>query len=305
MRITNTYVTSRALQNLQQAMQNVSVPQEQITTGKRVNKPSDDPIDITKIVDLKATASRQTQYQKNIASGLEWMNATSSALESVLDALDEVDSLISTLDDPATSAERLNSVEEVDLLLMELLSAANRKLQDKYLFGGNETQTQPFTANYTGDEITSVTQNPDGIDSTRSARMSDTDTITLNVPGSSIFQPSGEGADDDVFQILTDLRTALENNDSEGMDAVQERLTTAYKSISAENAKVGGTIKRLENLDSQISDEALLTEDRRSLLEDADLAQAMMDYNQAELIYQAALSAAANVIQYSLVNFLS
>lgn len=292
------------MQNLQQAMQNIARPQEAITTGKRINRPSDDPIDAAKVVGLKETTSKQTQYQRNIASALEWMNCTSSVLDNVLDLLDQTNELISTLGDPATSAERENAAEEVNLLLIEMLSAANRKLHDKYLFGGNQTLTQPFTASYNGDEITGVTQNPEGIDGTRTVRLSDNDTITVNVPGDAVFQPSGEGSDDDIFQILSDLRTSLLNNDSEGMKVIQERVDSAFKRVASENASLGGSIGRLENLNLRLDEDGVLTEERRSLLEDADIAEAMMQYNQAELVYQAALAAAARVIQYSLVNFL-
>ena len=304
MRVTSNLLSSRAMQNLQKAMQNIESPQYRITTGKRVTKPSDDPIDAAKIVSVKATYSKQTQYEKNIASALDWMTATSSTLESIINILDEVDELISLLGDPTTSAERQNATVEVDLLLKNLLFTANHKFMDKYIFGGNETLTAPFIGNYTGDEITSVGQNPDGIDGVRIVRMSDVDTVIVNVPGDRVFQPGGAGADDDVFDILVDLRTALETNDSDGMKDVQDRLDAAIKRIAAENASLGGRMRRLDDLQLGLDDDALLTEEKRSRLEDADIAKAMFEYNQAELIYQAALAATSRVIQTSLVNFL-
>jgi len=292
------------MENLQKAMENLEGPQRKITTGKRVSKPSDDPIDVSKLVGIKATYSKQSQYGKNIASALDWMTTTSSTLESVIDILDEVDELIAILGDPTTSAERQNASVEVDLLIKDLMSEANRKLMGKYLFGGNETQTVPFTANYSGDDISSVSQNPDGIDGTRTVRVSDVDTLTINVTGDSVFQPNGEGADDDVFKILVDLRTALETNDSLGMQQVQGRLDSAIKRVAAENASTGGSIRRLNDLQLRLDDEVLLADEQRSRLEDADIAKAMFEYNQAELIYQAALAATSRVVQISLVNFL-
>lgn len=304
MRVTNSLLSSQAMQNLQKAMQRLEEQQNLITTGKRVGKPSDDPIDAAKIVGVKARYSKQTQYGKNIASALDWMNTTSSTLEKVIDILDEVDGLINTLGDPTTSAERENAAVEVDMLLKGLLSEANRKLMGKYVFGGNETLTAPFIANYSGDEVISVDQNPDGIDGTRSLRLSDVDTITLNLPGDRVFQPSGAGGDDDVFKLLLDLRTALETNDSDGMKDVQQKLDDAIKRIASENASSGGSIRRLEDLQLRLEDSALLTDEQRSRLEDADIAKAMLDYSQAELTYEAALAATSRVIQISLVNFL-
>ncbi len=304
MRVTNNLLSLRAMQNLQKAMQNLEAPQSRVMTGKRITKPSDDPIDMARLVGVKATYSKQTQYEKNVASALDWMNTTSSTLENVIDVLDEVDGLISTLGDPATSAERQNAAVEVDLLLKNLLSEANRTFMGKYIFGGNETLAAPFIANYSGDEILSVDQNPDGIDGTRSLRLSDVDTITLNLPGDRVFQPSGSGADDDVFKLLVDLRTALETNDSDGMKDVQQKLDDAIKRISSENAFSGGSIRRLNDLQLRLEDSALLTDEQRSRLEDADIVRAMLDYNQAELTYQAALAATSRVIQISLVNFL-
>jgi flagellar hook-associated protein 3 FlgL len=298
-------LSSRAMQNLQLVMKNLEKPQSQVTSGKRITNISDDPVDAARIVNLKASLAKQNQYSSNISSTLDWMNTTSSTLESILDILQEVDDLISTLSAPTTSAERANSTVEVDMLLSNLVSTANSKLLGKYIFGGNETLTAPFTAEYSGNQITSVTQNPDGIDATRNVRLNDVDTVEVNVPGDRVFQPNGVGEDGDVFNILAQLRTALENNDSEGMKTVQENLDTAIKRIASDNASLGGTISRLEDLKTRLDDETVLTEEQRSALEDADIAQAAYEYNQAELIYQAALAATSRVIQISLVNFLT
>ena len=304
MRVTSNLLTSRAMQYLQQAMLNIEGPQARITTGKRIIRPSDDPIDAVKVVAIKAEYSKLTQYEKNIASALDWMRITSSTLENVVDILDDVDELIATLGHPATSAERQNAAVEVDILIKDLLSAANRKFMGKYVFGGNETLTQPFTANYTGDIATSVQQNPDGISGIRNVRLSDSDTLAVNVPGDRVFQPSGEGAQDDIFQILMDLRTALTNNDIANMSAVQTRLDTAIKKVAADNANVGGSIRTVEQLELRLGEESLTTDARRSRLEDADIAKAMVEYNQAEFIYQAALAVSARILQTSLVNFI-
>ena len=126
----------------------------------------------------------------------------------------------------------------------------------------------------------------------------------MNVPGDAVFQPSGEGSDDDIFQILLDLKTALLDNASEEMKVIQERVDSAFKRVASKNASLGGSISRLENLNLRLDEDGVLTEERRSKLEDADIAEEMMKYNQAELVYQAALAATARVIQYSLVNFL-
>ena len=85
---------------------------------------------------------------------------------------------------------------------------------------------------------------------------------------------------------------------------VPHEFTTECVRIAAENAAAGGSIRRLNDLQLRLDEEVLLADEQRSRLEDADIAKAMFEYNQAELIYQAALAATSRVVQISLVNFL-
>jgi flagellar hook-associated protein 3 FlgL len=119
-----------------------------------------------------------------------------------------------------------------------------------------------------------------------------------------VFQPSGEGATDDVFEILQALRLAHENQDFDALRTQEQRLHDAILRIADVNAAVGNRIRHLESIGETLDAAALNYDAERSKLEDADLAEAVVEFNVAENVYQAALASTARILQFSLVNFL-
>jgi len=281
MRVTQSMVTSTATIYLMRDLDRLQAAQQKIATGKN--------------------------YTLAIDSGLAWNEMTSSALTQVEELLSDIlDVSQAVSDGAATSAERAQSAGAINQLLEELVMLANRKFKGKYIFGGDETLTAPFTANYddAGTLVTGVTANPNGIDGLWGYLVSDVDTVTINTPGSEVFQPNGEGANDDVFVILTDLRAAHEQNDLDALHTQEERLREAILSVADVNAGVGNRINHLESIGEDLDAAVLSYEAQRSELEDADIAEAIIEYNTAENIYQAALASTARILQFSLADYI-
>lgn len=307
MRVTQSMVTSTATMYLMRDLERLQAAQEKIATGKNYTLPSDNPIAATQILHYSSRIAESEQYRRAIDSGLAWNEMTSSVLTQVEELLTDIlDISQAVSDDAATSAERAQAASSINQLLKELVMLANRKFKDKYMFGGDETLTAPFTADYdaAGTLVTGVTANPNGIDGLWGYLVSDVDTVTINTPGSQVFQPNGEGASDDVFVILTGLRAAHEQNDLDALHTQEERLREAILRVADVNAGVGNRINHLESIGEDLDAAVLSYEAQRSQLEDADIAKAIIEYNTAENIYQAALASTARILQFSLANFI-
>ncbi len=307
MRVTQSMVTSTATIYLMRDLDRLQAAQQKIATGKNYTLASDNPIAATQILHYSSRIAESEQYRRAIDSGLAWNEMTSSALTQVEELLSDIlDVSQAVSDGAATSAERAQSAGAINQLLEELVMLANRKFKGKYIFGGDETLTAPFTANYddAGTLVTGVTANPNGIDGLWGYLVSDVDTVTINTPGSEVFQPNGEGANDDVFVILTDLRAAHEQNDLDALHTQEERLREAILSVADVNAGVGNRINHLESIGEDLDAAVLSYEAQRSELEDADIAEAIIEYNTAENIYQAALASTARILQFSLADYI-
>ncbi len=126
----------------------------QLSTEKRINRPSDDPLGMNRVMDYRTSLASIDQYQKNIDDSTSWLNITESKLTSVNDILVKIqETTVSQGSDTASAATRRDAATALQPLIDELLSLANSKIGDRYIFAGTRTDTKPFAAEtgvYTG-----------------------------------------------------------------------------------------------------------------------------------------------------------
>jgi flagellar hook-associated protein 3 len=130
---------------------------EKMTTEKKINRPSDDPIGISKVLDHRSTISSIGQYQTNIDDANGWLSLSETKLSSIGDLITQASQIaISQASATASSDTRKISADSVSQMIEQALSLANSKDGDSYLFGGSRTDTQPFSSVYASASIGSV-----------------------------------------------------------------------------------------------------------------------------------------------------
>ena len=280
--------------------------QEQISSLKRVLRPSDDPFSAHQIIGERARIGDLERYRNNVTVGLSRMKMTSSQLYSVEEILMEAADIAQSMASGVAtySAESESGAEQINVLLADLLNAANSKFGGKYLFGGKETLTAPFTANMSGSMITSVIPNPNGIDGKIYTVVGEGQTVQINVPGDTVFQPNGSGGVGDVFDHLIDLRDALQANDSAQITAQMEKIQEDLNNVISEESSLGTRINNLESKDKYLEDTWMGEKENLSVLEDLDLAEALMDLAVEETALEAALKTASDMFNQSLFNYI-
>ena len=281
MRVTHSIVTDTATMYLMRDLARMQRVQQKISTGLNYELPSENPVAATQIVHFKSKIAETEQYRRAIDMGVSWTEMTSTTLSQVEELLSHIlDISQQASTGAATSAEREQTASSMRQLLEELVMLANRQFRGKYLFGGDETLTAPFTANYeaTGELITGVTANPNGISGQWGYLVSQVDTVRINTPGDEVFQPNGEGANDDLFVIVQDLTAAHSNQDFDALAIEEQRLRDAILHIADINATVGARTTHLESIGETLDTAALNYDAERSKLEDADMAEAIVEY---------------------------
>ncbi|MGZ3596324.1 MAG: flagellar hook-associated protein FlgL [Syntrophales bacterium] len=118
-----------------------------LSTQKKVNEPSDDPIGMGKILDYRSAKAQISNYQKNVDSSKSWLSTTESNLTSVNDILTQVkETVMSQSSATATASTRQIAADSLQPLIDQVLSLANAKLGNSYIFSGSMTDTEPFSA---------------------------------------------------------------------------------------------------------------------------------------------------------------
>jgi len=266
-----------------------------VASGKRILDLSDDPVGITQVLNIRSTLSNIEQLGRNINLGKSWLTASESALSSVQDLISDAKALCVQMASANTGAsQRASAAETVQNTLEEIVSLSNTEVNGRYVFAGSKTDTAPFS--------TGGTYNGDNTAFT--VKIGRDATVEVGSDGEAVFQPSGAGANDDIFQALSDLKAALENNDVSGIQTVMGKLDAHFDHISSKISDVGSKMVRMENKENIFQDSKITNTDRLSKIEDADIAEAIIELESKELAYQVVLASSAKVMELSLIDYL-
>jgi len=300
-RVTQGMIVARSLSDLNRQTRRLLELQEQLATGLKVNSPSDDPLAARRAVNIRSVIAKQEQYVTNISSAGPLLEESSTSLQTVVSVLQRANELALQGANGTSSQTQMNELAiEVNQLIEATLTEANHQTNGRYVFGGTRTLDASFVATRGAEgQITAVTYQ--GNDEAIEIGVTDGTSVQINETGQHAFL-SGQ----DVFQTLIDIRDNLLSGDKTGLqtDRLTE-LTNAQNQLLVSMAAIGATQNRLETLTTNT--EASVDQLRVTLSDniDADYAETVVNLNAQSNAYQAALEAAARVIQPSLLDFIS
>lgn len=296
-RITNNVIINNTKRNLYRNLNTMEKIQEQLSTGKKISKPSDDPVGLVNAMRLRTNLGEINQHKSNIDDGKEWLNSTDSSLGKLGDVLQRVRELTVYGSNGTLEGDQRKAISaEVKQLIDEVGNIANSTHGERYIFGGTRTTKAPYNK---GSDLWEGNNNA----------------IEFEI-GIGTKIPININALDDVFkvdaskqsQLIADLKAVadhLDNSDIATLSSVDlQNLDDHIDSILEARAHVGARINRLEMVQDKMSDLELNFTQLLSKAEDADIAQVIMDLKTQESVYRAALSASSRIIQPTLVDFL-
>lgn len=300
MRVTQTQMSETVARYLFKQGQALSEKQEIVASGKKVNRPSDDPTGMGRILDYRKTISALEQYKRNITQARVRVETS----ETVLDGVSEwVEKAISVARDntPGTgdTASWQSAATDVDNIRTQVLSLANTQIGGIFIFGGRQTDSPPFVFDSVTDQISYTGDNSANAD--MRIAIGESAEITIKANGEEIFN----GAQD-VFAALKDLKDELNQPvpDPTVIKGIQGRLEAAAQQIENIRGLGSTTYQRLEVTESQVDQFIMNYESLQADTENADMAQAILEMQSQETAYQTSLGVAAQTIQKTLLDYL-
>ncbi len=298
-RITQGFMVSRTLNSLNRQLNGLATLQEQLSTGLRVNRPSDDPLDARRAIGIRTSIRQNEQFVANIQDVAPHLRATESAVSNVQSILQRVQELTIRASSETVNTDQIEQIAlEVDQLLEQVVLESNREVSDRALFGGTRTAAEPFQVTRVAGVITAVAYA--GNDGSIEIPFSETGRATINVPGDDVFQ-----GDIDIFQLLINIRDDMNAGNQTSLSQVRlDEIDTGLKQMLNNLAKVGTFQNRLDRVSDSSQDLILEFQAQLSDKIDADFAETITNFNVQQNSYQAALNASARVIQSSLLDFI-
>ncbi|MDF1605951.1 flagellar hook-associated protein FlgL [Nocardioides sp. YIM 152315] len=298
-RVTQNMLSRQSFNGMQTAMSRVATAQEQLTTGRLINRPSDDPTGATTAMRLRSSLASQQQYIRNADSAVGWLDQTDGTLSTIGDQITRArDIALQGANTGAMGPEaRLALATEVDQIREGLISSANTQYLDRPIFGGITGGAKAYDANGVLADPTAV--NPPvggGVHRT----IADDVRVRIDVTGPEVFGDSP----DSTFDHLAALSTALKAGDEAGITTAITNLKADADRITNIQSEIGARTVRVERARDVATDATLTLTNALSEVENVDLAKATVDLGLQEVAYQAALGATARVLQPSLLDFL-
>jgi len=295
MRVADTQIYGTLLGNLQRSRLQIMNAQEQISSQKRVQRPSDDPMAFGEIVLDKTALSQSQQWIRNIEFGQARIDAADKAVSQAQELVTRIRELTIQGASDTTSAQGRGAIaQEVRQLHRQLIQVANTEVAGQSIFAGTETDVRPYSIT-TGDTVVYA-----GNSETQSVAVSENQTVQILIPGNTVFS----GATTNIFNTVRDLLTALEGNDRSGVEAQLGNLDLATAQLSDAEGTIGGLGNRLQVTKDSL-DAATVTISRAiSENQDADLATAITQLRLQEVAVQASSEAFTRIFDQTLLNYL-
>ncbi|HCJ79362.1 MAG TPA: flagellar hook-associated protein 3 [Desulfotomaculum sp.] len=301
MRVTNNLITQNIIRNLQQNMQEIAGLQQNISSGEKIKRLSDDPSSLWQIMSLKEKLLFQEQYNLNIDNGLLWLNEADRALESATQILQKAqDIALQGANADKGDADLQVMAIEVDSLINQMLDAANTPLGERYLFAGFHKGEKLFLRQGEGaaEEVVFNPALPEEVlgRTEREILPQVKEEVSLN--GKELF------IDGNIFAHLFNLKNALEAKDTFAVHDCIANLSIEQDLVIQARTAAGTKASRLNLVKEKLTVQENNLHDFLAGLQGSDLAAAATELASRMLAYQATLASATKVLQTSLVNFL-
>jgi flagellar hook-associated protein 3 FlgL len=279
------------LQDIGRAQERSLKAQEQVSSGKKISTPSDNPTAAADILRLHSEASQSDQYTRNLTFAQSKLQLT----DGVLDTIQTMTERARTLGQLGFGNAALapGYVTELNGIRDQLVTAANTTFAGRYIFGGSVTSTAPYVKN----PDSSVSYNGNGED--MPIEISRGLTVQTQIPGSDLFSGST-----DVFQVMSDLSTAMQAGDNAAIDAQVKKLEQFSDVLSVARTKVGGGLNTTTSVSNNLSAAKLSRETQLSQEESADLAAAISELTLSQNGLQATLAVGARISQLTILDYL-
>ncbi|GAB7389196.1 flagellar hook-associated protein FlgL [Bacillaceae bacterium] len=299
LRVTQGMLNKQMLANLSNSYRALGKYQDQLASGKKINKPSDDPVVAVRGMYYRSTLMEIEQFKRNAEQGQSWMELTDEALGQATDVLQRVRELVVQGSNGTFEQSSLDAIAaEIEQLKEHLGEIANTSIAGRYIFAGTDTLTPPYDA--ASGSFTNQNGDPIRLEVNKG------EYVKINVNGTDVFKFSVTDSDgtnyDGIFEVLDGIISDLRNGVSPGkyLDVLDKQTDH----ILAERAALGARMNRMELTISRLDQSEVTAKKLLSEAEDADMAKVITELKAQENVHRAALAAGARIIQPTLVDFL-
>ncbi|MDY2729502.1 MAG: flagellar hook-associated protein FlgL [Clostridium sp.] len=329
-RVTTSMLTNNYLDGMNKNLSNLQTINNQLTTGKEISRPSDNPYKVARTMQLYSSIDANKQYNENIKDTLNWLDTTDTALGQVTTVFQRIRELMVSAGNAAYGTQERESINnEVRERVGELGQILNTTFDGRYIFGGTKVASKPINVDKEAadgqilkysdkngnpvkyDDLNDELKSQLGANLT--TEVSQGVTIDYNVTAQALMQFQDGNESIDAMKLLSNIVSNLGADEStaDGKKKVNEVTTNNLSDIDKVinnllkiRSEVGAKQNRMESAQSQNEDSNYNMTDILSKTEDIDWTQKTIEYYMARTVYQASLQVSAQILPATLLDYL-
>jgi flagellar hook-associated protein 3 FlgL len=307
MRVTQAGFYNQASQQLGKQQAKVFETQAQLSSGKNILKPSDDPALATAINNLKSQIDVNQRYLTNLERMQDTLKMQESTVTSSVDVVARIKELsVQAANDTYNASDRKSIAAEVKELISSLTDLGNMRGTDgAYLFSGYSQGQAPFSESSSG--VVTYTGSTDVL----KVMVDEGRSMQLGMPGSDIFgsvehldRSTGVTSRIELFSTLSNMYEALVTNNSDGIRNSLDKVTSVHEHIIAQQSNIGSRMKRVETLTHAVEDKDYTYKILQSNMEDLDYVEAASRLKNQSLALQAGQQTFTQLSDLSLFKYI-
>lgn len=281
-------LSNQMLRNLSNNYDKLNKYMEQLHTGKKITRPSEDPVVAMKGMGYRSEVSKIEQYKNNVGEAQNWMDNSDEALDKMSKALERLyDLSVQGSTDSYSEKERINMAKEAEQLKEHLKDIANTKVGGKYIFNGIQTDQSP---------IEKENRNNDSV----FIEVASGTKLQVNVLPEDILGEDNSG----LFATVEDFIHALNDNERDNIEKSIGELQAQMDNVVNARADLGARMNRLDLIEDRLGHQEIVAKKMMSNNEDIDYEVVITQLITQESILRASLSAGSRTIQPTLLDFL-
>ena len=295
------------LTELGQIEQQEAQANQQVSSGLKVSVASDDPDQISALLQLRSELARNTQIQTNLTLAQTNADAADNVLSSSIQLMDQAVSLATQGANATTSTAGQQAIaQEVQGIQQQMVANSNTMVQGSYIFSGDDASTPAYTWDPTSQATNSVNQVSTAA-ATQQIENPQGGSFSSSLTAQQIFDDRNADssyANDNVFQALNNLYNALMSGNSATIGATIDNLQSASTHLNSMQSFYGGVEDQIQSAQTFGSTYSTQLQSQISNIQDADIPTAIEEMTQANISQEAALQMQAKMPQSTLFDYL-
>jgi flagellar hook-associated protein 3 FlgL len=313
LRISTSHLLNNMMEGVTKQLSHLNKLSQDAATGKRIRRPSNDPVAASRSLALRALKSGLNQHKNNVADSRDWLLATETALMNLNGLFEQANDLVlDAANQTRSDKDKEAFVQELDRIIEEAVAVLNTRHDDRFIFGGLATTVKPFSfESGEADEFGEIIYH--GADDSTGRKEIEVEPgmiMQVNINGKSAFMTSIEGAGGrSITEALIDIRNHVAQpyssptfhddlaDDIDSIVAIQDHILNHITGV-------GAKVRNLARVSDKLSQNEVELASLLSKAEDADIAETIVELQLQHTVYMAILYSTSDIMKTSLLDYL-